>query len=167
MAFYVSSSKLGVDLNNTSSTQLFNLGEILAASDGSLWQYVVADSTVSAYSVVVVNQSGTMHMAVLGDVNAGAGNFLAVAQNIFAPSEYGWVPIHGTGGAATGFRVKVSASVTLGVNLYLATSSGNISSTAAASATLKGIALTTASAVAGVTLYACVLTWPKVNTLGT
>ncbi len=167
MAFFVASSKLGVDLNNTSATQSFSLGEIATASDGSLWQYVTADSTVSAYSVVVVNQSGTMHMAVLGDTNAGGGNFIAVAQNIFAPNEYGWVPIHGTGGTGTGFKVKVSASVTLGASLYLATSSGNISSTAAASATLKGIALTTASAVAGVTVYACILTWPKVNTLGT
>lgn len=167
MAFYVSASKLGVDLNNSNATQAFDLGEVATASDGSIWQYVVAATTVSAYSVVVVNQSGTMQMAVLGDVNAGAGNFIAVAQNAFAPSDYGWVPIHGTGGASTGFRVKVSASVTLGVTLYLATSSGNISSTAAASATLKGIALTTASAVAGVTVYACVLTWPKVNTLGT
>jgi hypothetical protein len=167
MAFYVSSSKLGVDLNNTSATQGYTLGEVCSASDGSMWQYVCADSTVSAYSVVVVNQSGTMHMAVLGDVNAGAGNFIAVAQNIFAPNEYGWVPIHGTGGQSTGFKVKVSASVTLGVTLYLATSSGNLSSTAAASATMKGIALSTASAVAGVTTYACVLTWPKVNTLGT
>lgn len=166
MAFYVNSSKLGVDLNNASATQQFSLGEVCRGTDGSIWQYVCAATTVSAYSVVVVNQSGTMQMAVLGDVNAGAGNFIAVAQNAFAPSDYGWVPIHGGAAAGTVMKVKVSASVTLGVTLYLATSSGNLSSTAAASATLKGITLATASAVAGVTYYACILTWPKVNTLG-
>ena len=166
MTFYLNSSKIGVDLNKTSSTQAFSVGTLLRGNEGSLWQYVCADTTVSAYSVVVVNTSGSMHMAVLGDVNAGAGNFLAVAQNAFAPGEYGWVPVHG--GASTGgaMKVKVSASVTLGTQLYLATSSGNLSTTAAASATVKGIALSTASAVAGVTVYACLLTWPKINTQG-
>jgi len=141
------------------------LGTTLRGTDGSIWQYCCANGTVSAYSVVGINSSGTAKMLVLGDVNAGQGYQIGVTQNGFASSEYGWVPIHGGAGLA-GFKVKVSASVTLGVSLYLATSTGNLSSTAAASATMKGIVLSTASAVAGVTVYACILTWPKVNTLG-
>lgn len=165
MAFYPNSSKLGVDLNNSSSTQVFALGTTIRGTDGSIWQYVCASTTVSAYSVVVVNSSGTMHMAVLGDVDAGGGAQIAVAQNTFAPSEYGFVPIHG-GAAGTTFNVKVSGSATLGAVLYMATSSGNVAITAAASATLKGIVLATASAWSGVTTKPCILTWPKVNTLG-
>lgn len=166
MAFSVNSGSIGVDLNNTSTTQLFSLGSMVRGSDGSIWQYVCASSTCTAYSVVIVNSSGTCKTAVLGDTNAGQGPQLAVVQNTFAASEYGWVPIHGGAGLA-GFRVNVSASVTLGVTLYLATSSGHLSSTAAASATVNGIVLSSASAVAGITNYPCILTWPKFNTLGT
>jgi len=165
MAFYSNSSKLGIDLNSASSTQLFALGMTTRGSDGSMWQYVCASSTVSAYSVVVVNSSGTMRMAVLGDVDAGGGFQIAVAQNAFVTSEYGWVPFHG-GAAGSQFKVKVSGSATLGAVLYMATTSGNVSITAAASATLKGIVLATASAWSGVTSQACILTWPKVNTVG-
>lgn len=173
MPFYPASQKLGVDLNNaqafsTASPAQFNLGALVRGSDGSMWQYVCADTTVSAYSVVVVNQSGTMHMAVLGDVNAGAGNFLAVAQCAFAPNEYGWVPIHGGGGVNNTFKVKVSGSAQPGTTLYLATSSGNLATTAAASATIKGIAIATASTTStGVgTPVPIIMTWPKINTLG-
>ena len=103
----------------------------------------------------------------LGDVNTSVGNFLAIAQIAFAPSEYGWVPIHGGPSASTGFKVKVSGSATLGLSLYLATSSGNISTTAAVSATLKGITLVTATeAWLGVTTPQVIMTWPRVNTNG-
>lgn len=181
MPFYPASGKLGVDFNNATAfssvsatttvpviPHQFHLGETCLGADGSIWQYVCADSTVSAYSVVAVNQSGTCHMAVLGDVNPGSGRFLALAQCNFAPNEYGWVAVAGGGGQNNTFKVKVSGSSQPGTTLYLATTSGNLATTAAASATLKGIAIATASTTStGVgTPVPVIMTWPKINTLG-
>lgn len=159
MAFYVNSSKIGVDLNNTNSTQQFALGEVVTGSDGTIWQYANAATAVTAYQLVAINTAGTCGKASVAD--AMAGMQLAVAQNAFAASDYGWVPIHGTGGPGTSMRISVSATCTQNVAIYIATSTGNISTTAS-SATIAGIALQTATVTAGITNYACIVTWPKV-----
>lgn len=168
MAFYPNSSTVGVDLNNAGSTQLFALGSIVNGSDGSIWQYVQAGTTVSAYSVVAISASGTANMCVLGDINGTDGVQLGIAQNTFAPSDYGWVPVHGVGGGNGAFKVKVSGSVSAGLMLYIATASGNVAITAATSGTLAGIAVVTASDTAdtAVTAMPCIISWPKPRTTG-
>ena len=168
MAFNTNSSTIGVNLNTPTTTADFALGSIVYGSDGSIWQYAVAATTVSAYAVVAINASGSMNMAVLGHINGTSGVQLAVAQNSFAPSEYGWVPIHGTGGDTGTFKVKTSGSVSTGLVLYLGTASGNIAITAAASATLEGIAFVTGldTANTAVTSQNCILTWPRPKTTG-
>jgi len=169
MAFYTNSSKLGVDLTQASSTQNFAVGDTIRGSDGSVWQYAQAATTVSAYSVVAINASGSMNMATLTALDSSSGGYqLAVAQFTFAPSDYGWVPVHGVGGPGGTFKVKVSGSVSAGVALYIGTASGNITITAAASGTLDGIAVVTAmdTANTAVTAAPCIITWPKTRSLG-
>lgn len=158
MAFYVNSSTIGVDLNNSNSTQQFALGSVVTGSDGTVWQYVNAATAVTAYQVVAISTSGTMGKCSVAD--AMAGMQLAVAQNAFAASDYGWVPIHGTGGPGTTMKVQVSATNTQNVAIYIATSTGNISTTAS-SATIAGIAFQTATVTAGITAYAAIVSWPK------
>jgi len=168
MAFYTNSSSIGVNLNTSSTTQDFALGSLIQGSDGSIWQYACAATTVSAYSVVAINASGSMNMAVLGSINGTFGVQLAVSQNTFAPGEYGWVPVHGVGGGTGTFKVKVSGSVSAGLMLYIGTASGNITITAAASGTLHGVAVVTAmdTADTAVTAAPCIITWPRPRTLG-
>ncbi len=169
MAFFVTGSKIGVDFSQSSATQNFGLGDTVRGSDGSIWQYVCAATTVSAYSVVAVNQSGTCNMAVLANLDNTTGGYqLAVAQFNFAPSEFGWVPVHGTGGPGGTFKVKTSGSVSAGLMLYIGTASGNLTITAAASGTIDGIAVVTAmdTASTAVTASPCIITWPKTRSLG-
>lgn len=171
MAYYVNSSTLGVDLTQSQSSvaPTFGIGQIINGSDGSIWQYVQAETTVSAYSVVAINPSGIMNMAVLGMINGSTeGKQLAVSQFSFAPSEYGWVPVHGVGGPGGTFKVKVSGSVSAGLMLYIGTASGNLAITAAVSGTIEGIAVVTAmdTANTAVTAAPCILTWPRARTLG-
>ena len=167
--FTTNSSKLGVDLTQSNSTQNFGLGDTIRGSDGSIWQYVNAATTVSAYSVVAINASGTMNMATLTALDSSSGGYqLAVAQFAFAPSDYGWVPIHGVGGPGGTFKVKVSGSSSAGLALYIGTASGNLTITAAASGTIAGIAIVsgTDTANTAVTATPCIITWPKTRSLG-
>lgn len=166
MAFYSRSSIIGVDLNSTSTTPNYALGTMTEGSDGSLWQYVNASTSVSAYAVVAINQSGTMAMASVAD--AVAGRQLAVAQNAFAASDYGWVPIRGTGGQNNQFKVLCSSTMSGGNALYVGSQTGVVSIQASSSATVKGIMVYTASGsdTATVTVMSCVISWPKCNYSG-
>ena len=166
MAFYVSSSKLGVDLNTTSSTALFALGEMVEGSDGTIWEYVNASTSVSAYAIVAINASGTMAMASVAD--AVAGRQLAVAQAAFAASEYGWVPIRGTGGANNQMRVLCSSTMSGGNALYVGSRTGVCSIQASSSATLVGVMVYGASGAdhALTTSLACIISWPRCNYSG-
>ena len=65
MANYVASSKLGVDLTQSSAASNFALGDIVRGTDGSIWQYAQAGAAVSAYSVVAINGSGSMNMGLI------------------------------------------------------------------------------------------------------
>lgn len=154
---------IGVDLNNANSTQQFALGSMVTGSDGTIWVYAQAATAVTAYQVVAVNASGTMGKCSIAD--AIAGYQLGVAQNAFAASDYGWVPIHGTGGPGTTMKVQFSATNTQNVAIYIATSTGNLSTTAS-SATVQGVGLQTATVTAGITSYACIVTWPRCNYTG-
>jgi len=166
--FSTNSSKLGVDLTQASSTQNFAVGDTIRGSDGSIWQYACAATTVSAYAVVAINASGSMNMATLTALDNSSGGYqLAVAQFAFAPSDYGWVPVHGVGGPGGTFKVLVSGSSSAGVALYVA-GSGRLSITAAASGTIAGIAIVsgTDTANTAVTATPCIITWPKTRSLG-
>lgn len=166
MAFYVSSSTIGVDLNNTSTTALFALGMTVEGSDGTMWEYVQASTSVSAYAVVAINSSGTCAMASVAD--AVSGLQLAVAQNAFAANDFGWVPIRGTGGENTQMRVLCSSTMSGGNALYVGTRTGVVSIQASSSSTVKGITVYGASGSdhALTTSLAAVITWPKCNYSG-
>lgn len=171
MAFYSRSGLLGVDLNVTTTGQMHQLGSMVEGSDGTLWQYVQAVSAVSAYAVVAIGQStasssGIMAMASVAD--AVAGYQLAVSQQAFAASEYGWVPIRGTGGQDTQMRVLCSSTMSAGNALYIGTKTGSVSIQASSSATVKGIMVYGASGAdeATVTSLPCIVSWPRCNYSG-
>ena len=161
MAFFNNSSLIGVDFNTASTTQLFALGTTAEGSDGSLWQYVVASTSVSAYAVVAINVAGTCAMASV--VDAVSGLQLAVSQIAIPASSYAWVPVHGVGGPNGTFKVLCSATMSGGNALYVGSQTGVVSIQASSSATVQGITVYAASGAdhATTTSLACVISWPK------
>jgi hypothetical protein len=166
MAFYNNSSLIGVDFNSVSTTQLFSLGTTAEGSDGTIFQYTQASTSVSAFAVVAINAAGTCAMASVLD--AVQNLKLGVSQIAIAANEYGWVPIHGTGGATGTLKVLCSATMSGGCSLYVGSRTGVVSIQASSSATVRGIVVYAASGSdhSTTTSLACVLTWPKSNYLG-
>ena len=161
-SFYATSSRIGVDLQNPGSTQLFALGETVDASNDSVWVYVQASTSVTAFKMVAYNTAGAMGMASAADIVNGLQ--LGVAQTAFASAEYGWVPIKGSP-----FDLMVTGSVTAGGPAYCALSgigTGMCAASATASLTLNGIAILTSegSAATSTTVCQVVLSYPKVKT---
>ena len=100
------SSVIGVDLDNTSTTQLFALGTHVNGNNNSEWVYVQASTSVTAYKVCAFNNAYAMGMASATDVLNGLQ--LGVAQTAFASAAFGFIAIRGnslgvmTTGSATG-----------------------------------------------------------------
>lgn len=96
MAFYTTSSLVGVDFNTTSTTQLFALGTKANGSDGTEFLYCVASSAITAFKCVTINGAYSVAMVSAADMLDDPGGRVGYAQTAFAASEYGWVPIAGT-----------------------------------------------------------------------
>lgn len=157
-SFFSQQSRVGVDLNNSSTTQLFALGTKTLGSNNTEWVYVQAATSITAYKVVAFNGTFTCGMASGTDLIAGTHE-IAVAQNAFAASEYGWV-------CRRGDRIGVmcTGSVSVGNQLFLAASStptGICSISASASGTIVGISLVTVVDTANATVHSAILTWPR------
>lgn len=122
-------------------------------NNGGEWVYILANGAISNGDLVAITTSGTGTRATAA--LAATGSELAFAQCAFADTEYGWVAVNGQP-----MTVQVSATSTLQAVLYVATTSGKLSTTAS-SGTLAGIALLTASTTAVASTYLAVVTWPK------
>lgn len=160
-SFYVSSSVIGVDLNNTSSTATHALGTVVQGSDGTQWVYVQANNAIEQYDVVTIDEDFQCDCATIA--LALTGSQIGFAQVAFADDEYGWVPVRGLGN----MLVSVSAHSTLNTVLYIGTVSGHLSTTAS-SATVAGVAIQTASTTSAVSTPEVIATWPRIgpSTLG-
>ena len=131
MAF-VSSSMLGVDLNNANTTQQFALNTKVLGSDNSEWQYVIATAALTTGQIVNVFPGGTA-IALTTAMLGGAGTAgmtgsldLGVAQFPISSSLYGFVAKRGTNlqvavsgtcpiGLAAGYSFAGDALVTAGL----------------------------------------------------
>jgi hypothetical protein len=156
---YNSSSVLGVDFNNTSTGALFTVGQKVLGSDNSEWVYVYSTSTLTTGCLAVVKASGTAILANLTAVCTAYGQ-LAFAQGAFVAGEYGWLAVRGGVGAGGPMKVSISSTCAVAVALYVALTSGALSTTES-SATLQGVQLVTATTVSGVQTTDAVLTYPR------
>ena len=153
MSFTPVASKVGVDLNNPTSGSNFTLGDTTFGSAGTEWTYILANGAISAGALVQITTAGTGTAATAAGAAAGAK--LAFAQAAFSDQQYGWVAVRGNS-----LTVLVSATSTLNVTLYVASTSGGLSTTSS-SGTLAGVALLTASTTAVLTAYQAVVSWPR------
>ncbi len=161
-SFFTTSSVVGVDLNNTGTTQLYALGTRVAGTQNSEWVYAYTTTAVTAYKCVAVQAGGTMGMASGADVIAGYQ--LAFAQTSFAAGDYGWVAIRGEGlGVMTTGQATVTLAIANGQICVAASgaSTGMVSNVATASGTISGVAFTSAQTTAGATVTGAIITWPR------
>ena len=151
---YATSSKVGADLNNTSTTQLFALGEKVQGSGASEWVYVVANNTISAYKMVAMSNAFSCGGARGMDLLSGLQ--LGVAQTTFASGEYGWVAIRGNSLGVLGS----GSSTTTAQGIYLH-GTGLVDNQASGSGTLAGISIVSVAQTAGVTVTGMLLSYPR------
>lgn len=151
-------STIGVDLDNTSTTQLFALGTHVLGTNASEWVYVQAATSVTAYKVVAFNNAYTCGMASATDVLNGLQ--LGVAQTAFAASAYGWVAIRGNslGVMTTGSATGTAQGIFLAAS---GTPTGTLSNVASASGTVAGISFVSVAQTATATVTGALLSWPR------
>lgn len=158
---YVTSSVIGADLTQSSTTALFGLNSIVQGSDSSEWQYVKATGTITTGYLVTVGAEGTAIAATTANLlapGAGVGYSLGVTQFTMLQGEFGFV-------AKRGHNMIVTCSGTLapGSVVYLAGTPGAFTGSAG-SATLAGIYVTTSASTASLVLTArAILTYPRIG----
>ena len=144
---YITSGTIGANLDTTSTTPLFALGERYSGTDGTEWVYVQASGAITQYFSVGIDED--FQATVLADAGGAASHLWGAAQVAFADNEYGWIPVKGTN-----FRVRVAASTSADAKLYTTGSGGTAgvlrSSGATGAVALNGVVITVAaSASAG------------------
>ena len=155
---YVTDGKLSIKLGTTSATQEHALGTRAAGNNGTMWRYVKATFAISQYDCVTFDNAWKAQPATPTTVATG-GN-IGFAQVAFAADEFGWICTN-----ADKLSVAVSATATAAVQIYIATTSGKLSTTSS-SGTLEGVFLdTTTSASTGVTLTTAIVVQPKYRVL--
>ena len=153
-------SIIGVDLDNTSTTQLFALGTHVNGTNNSEWVYVQIGATaVTAYKVVAFNNAYTCGMASGADVLAGLE--LGVAQTAMATGAYGWVPVRGNSLGVLGSGS--STLVAQGIYLH---GTGLMDNQVSGSVTIAGVAFVSVAQTAGVTVSGMLWNWPHALTTG-
>jgi hypothetical protein len=155
---YVTDGKLSIKLGSTSTTMEHTLGSRTTGNNGTVWRYVKATVAVSAYDTVTFPNTWIIQPATPTTVATG-GN-VGFAQVAFAAGEYGWVCTE-----ADKITVSVSATTTAAIQLYIATTSGKLSTTSS-SGTLGGVFVdATTSASTGVTLTTAIARAPHYKVL--
>jgi hypothetical protein len=169
--FITNQQLIGVDLNNSAPTTsmftnsagsaipAFDLMTKVLGSNDTEWLFVQASGAVSAGDCVQINASGTATRATAAGV-ATETNTVAFAQNAFADTDFGWVTVKGKN-----LTIAVSATAADNTQLYVATTSGKLSTTAS-SGTLIGIQIANVSSTATTTTTTGSLTYPKCITPG-
>jgi len=158
MAF-VTSSVLGASLTSSDSTALFALNSIVHGSDDSEWQYIIATGTITTGRLVTIGAAGTAIVATTANLinpGAGVGYAVGVTQFQLLQGEYGFVAKRGQN-----MILACTGTVAPGNVLYLANELGVIA-TAATSATLAGIYITTSASTATLsTMARAILSYPR------
>lgn len=85
----VTSSVIGVDLNNYSTTAQFTKGTLVNGTDGALFEYIMALSAIAAYNAVCIDADE--NASNLTTTNAAETRRVGVAQISIAVSCFGWV----------------------------------------------------------------------------
>ena len=163
-AAFVTSSMIGVDLQNASTTQQFALGTKVFGSNNSEWEYILASGSIATGVFVQCYTSGTagpITTALL--VYNSQGLDIGVAQFTISAGSYGFVAKRGN----SLYALVSGSSVPGGAGLAFSAFAGAICTSlgAAAGNSAMGIFLTNSSnpAVADtrVVVEGLTMVWPR------
>lgn len=161
-SYFQTQSKIGVDLNNVSSTALFTLGDKVEATSGTEFLYCYFATGATAGKAMVYSQGFTCTGGEATNLLLGFG--VGWVQANVSSSSYGWLAIRGS------VQILTSGSCTVSPNgIFLPGASGTtgiVSVNYSASGTLAGLAFTSIAQTASATLTGAILTWPRGGALG-
>ena len=163
---FVNSSTIGVNLqgNSDGAPANFALGSHVLGNAGSEWIYVYATSALTTGTVVAINSgfvvlpANASNLTNSGQGSPNSGDAIGFSQGVFAAADFGWVCIRGQNQ-----YVAVSNISTLGAALYISAVASGMLTTAAASGTLAGVILATASATGVASVVQAYLSYPRLN----
>ena len=142
MAF-ATSSVLGVDLNNSSTTALFTLNQRVLGDNNSEWVYVIATGTITTGKFVSIQAAGTAIAPSTGQLMAptgvAGGGEIGCIQCQALQGEYAWVATRGHN-----MIIACTGTIAPGVVVYLG---GDVAGVigGATSCTMAGIFVTTSA----------------------
>lgn len=149
------SSKLGVDFNNATDTAQFTSGDTCSGNQDSLWVYMECNGAVTTGDCCTLTTSGTgTRVTTTGGQAAGQG-LMAFPQTSATSGQFVWACQRGNN-----VYVNVSATCNPSAVLYIATTSGKLSTTSASS-TLAGVMLLAATTTATNAPALANLSWPR------
>lgn len=159
MAF-ATSSTLGVDLNNSSTTAVFGLNTKVSGSDNSEWQYVIATGTLTTGMCVYINTAGTAAAFTTAQLNNAITGALDLGWTQFQlrQGEYGFVAKRGTN-----LYIATTGTCPAGIPLGFAPTAGLLCTSllVAVGQTAAGIFLTTSASTATAAVAVGILTFPR------
>jgi hypothetical protein len=132
----------------------------ITGTNDSLWVYVEANGAVTTGDLVSITTAGTATRCLTSGGSNALFSDIAFSQGVFTSGQFGWVAKKGSN-----MYVAVSSTAALSAVLYVATTSGKLSTTTAAG-TMMGVSLLTAVATATTTVTNANLTWPKWANVG-
>lgn len=159
---FSTSSVLGVDLQNASTTQLFALNTKVLGTNDSEWHYVIATATLATGQFVVILSAGTAVIAstaLLGGAgpDGTTGNLdIGCAQFPISAGQYGFVAKKGNN-----MFLRCSGTVPPG-NVAFENSGTLVSSLIAGDGlTALGCMIYASASTAGVSVTSGLLTYPR------
>lgn len=156
----ITSSLIGANLNSSDATALFALGTVVNTTDGGVYQYVEATSTLITGALVLIKPTGTGKVLTTAQLTGGSqGQLIAVAQAQINQSEFGWVAMRGQN-----LYILCTGTVTALASggAAFSTNSGRLQNAAACGvgSTAFGIWVTTSASVAAASVARATLTFP-------
>lgn len=162
MAFTASNDKyavdgsVGIDLDATSSSIEFQLGEKVMGNSGTEWVYVQANGAISQFDVVGIDEN--YQAAKITKAMADDGWMVGFAQVAFTDNYYGWVATRGSD-----IGMNVLASCASDVALYTSATAGSLDDSATSQTKIDGVVAVSAAATAA-TSVEVIATQPKSTT---
>ena len=152
---YANSSMIGVDFANASDTALFTRGQTVLGTSDTLWVYVECNGAVSTGDCCTVTTAGTATRVLTSGGQDASQQSICFPQTSATSGQLLWAAKRGTP-----IYVQVSATCNPSAALYVATTSGKLSTTSASS-TIGGVALMAVSGTATTAAVLANVTWPK------
>lgn len=170
MAAFATSGQLGVNLATTYAPIVstdptipglpFALGQEVTATDGSLWQFVVATGgAITQYDFVGIDENFVAQPLTIAMVTAGSYR-VGVAQVAFTSAYNGWVCVRGMNVSG-----RLAGSCAADAQLYITATAGVADDSqcdTSVTAQLSGVVAIAANSDTSVaTAKEVALTWPK------